>query len=227
MRSVTQIKKDTAIKELHVALVPKWTTIPDNDEDDLESGSGKDRLTVDPELKFNVESAMRTNNNTAKTKPDICINGAFTDSVSDVGEPGAVSANRAGKAFRAVISSHLNKGEKSLIDCDRTESEIIEDCDKVVGDTVTNSGDTEAFVKSSSSRTGANGDYVKPVVIPEVPKMKYFFERGDSLKKEENEIEKSEEVTEKQIDSYYSIKGQNDSYYSIKGVKRAHEPEVL
>ena len=222
MRSVTQIKKDTAIKELHLALVPKWTTIPDNDKDDLECGSGKDS-----ELKSNVESSTKTSNNSAKTKSDICINGAFKDFVSDFGEPGAKNANTAGKASSAVISSHLDKSEKSLIDCDRTESEIIEDCDKVVGDTVTNSGDREGFVKSSSSHTGANGDNVKAVVIPEVPKMKYFFERGDSLKKEENEKEKSEEVTEKQNDSYYSIKGQNDSYYSIKGVKRAHEPEVL
>ena len=200
MRSVTQIKKNTAIKELHVALVPKWSTIPNDDKDDLESGSGEDRLSFDSELKSNAE-------NTTKTKMGISING----------EADANNASTAGTASSAVISSHLNKGEKTLVDCDRTESEIIEDCDKVNGDTVTNSGDREAFMKSSSSHSGADTcDNVKPVVMSEVPKMKYFFERGDSLKEEEDESNKSGEVTEKQI----------DSYYSIKGVKRAHEPEV-
>ena len=269
MRSVTQIKKNTAIKELHVALVPKWTSIPDTDKDDLESGSSEDRLTVSNKVKFIAENTDKANNNDEKlNKSDIHLNGALKNSFSMFEGKGATNSSTAGKSSSAMESSHVNKGDYTMIDCDRTESEITKgcdkgcdigivdtvtnsanakhevpkikyffergdslkkeeneteksevtrDCDKVTNDTVANYGDNEAVVKSSSSHTGADTcDNVKAAVIPEVPKMKYFFERGDSLKKEENEMEKFRGGTEKEAISH-----------SSKGVKRAHELEVL
>ena len=261
MRSVTQIKKNTAIKELHVALVPKWTSIPDTDKDDLESGSSEDRLAVGNEVQSIAENTDKANNNKEKQdKSDIHLNGAFENSFSKLDGKGATnSSTAAGKSSSAVASSHVNKGDNTMIDCDRTESEITKGCDKGTSDSVTNSanvipevpkikyffergdslkkeeneteksevtrdcckvtnsGDNEAVVKSSSSHSGADiCDNLKASVIPEVPKMKYFFERGDSLKKEENEMENFRGGTEKEAISH-----------SSKGVKRAHDSEVL
>ena len=211
MRSVTETKKNTAIKELHPALVPKWAAIPDTDTSDFERATGEDRLNVDTESKSYVESSSKTGKTEGKQgNREIYFNGAVEPSlVESVGD----------KAFScAVISSHSNE----LLDCDKIKSETVETSDKFIDGTMTNSGDRIATVgKSSHSETDTDtSGSVKDPLMPMVPKMKYFFERGDSLKKEEGENLKSVGMMEANLIPDSDTSGQS------KGVKRTHKPEV-
>ena len=188
MRSVTEIKKNTAIKELHIALVPKWhstsATLDSDPEDSVTKQTDSDSKSCEKDTKADSNGDTTTISNSKDSRLLDC------DNVSnDVNHSGAAN------------SSHLRDNTINLGDKDTDKSSHNSDI-----------SETQKEVT------------VKPVWKPPVvPKIKYFFERGDSLKKEmeeknyENQSTESTEIMEQSV---------TDIDNKIKGLKREHEPEV-
>lgn len=222
MRSVTQIKKNTAIKELHLSLVPKWSStsaILDSDKDDSESAMGRimGNSSASCESKVNVSDSSYLDTTSLK-EAKVDLNGAelLTLNDSKSNKPDKTACDNTS----AVTSSHLNDTEKSMLDSIDKGMIMSENCVGNMDETETTfSADKMENGKSSldNATTGneqQNSDTVQKTMKPKV-KIKYFFERGDSLKEElQNEKELKNPVKE----TMYSIK---------RGEKRAHEPEVM
>ena len=219
MRSVTQIKKNTAIKELHPSLVPKWSStsaILDSDKDDSESAIERfmGNSSAGCESKVNVSDSSYLDKTGLKE--------AKVDKIgAELLGLGDSKSNKLDKTAcdntSAVTSSHLNDTEKSMLDSIDKGMIMSEICVENMGETETKFGAD----KVENGKTSLNNDTdeqqksdtVEETVKPKV-KMKYFFERGDSLKEEvQNETEVRNPVKE----TMYSIK---------RGEKRTHEPEV-
>ena len=188
MRSVTEIKKNTAIKELHIALVPKWhstSTILDSDSDDAVSNVTEDNPETDvKETRTDLNGA----GDTFSSSKDIKLHNCDNDPSDHVIHSGTVT------------SSHLN------------------------GKCETNLGDKDIEIKPSSPVD--NTSVPQPSVSeqetwkPNIPKIKYFFERGDSLKKEESVKEHENQITEIKEEKLTDVDNRT------KGLKRSHKPEV-
>ena len=215
MRSVTQIKKNTAIKELHPSLVPKWSStsaILDSDKGDSERFNGSSSASC--ESKVNVSDTSYLDK-TGLKEAKVDLNGAelliLNDSKSNKLDKTACDNTS------AVTSSHLNDTEKSMLDSIDKGMIMSENCVENRGETETKFGADKVENGKSSLNNDTNeqqkSDTVQETVKPKV-KMKYFFERGDSLKEEvQNETEVRNPVKE----TMYSIK---------RGEKRTHEPGV-
>ena len=191
MRSVTEIKKNTAIKELHIALVPKWhstSAILDNDpEDSVTKQTDSDSKSCENDTKAHINGDTTTISNSKDSKLLDC------DNVSnDVNHSGAAN------------SSHLG------IQCENTIN---------LGDKNTDKSSHNSDISETQKEAT-----VKPVWKPPVvPKIKYFFERGDSLKKEEEEKDCENQSTESTETMEQSV---TDIDNKSKSLKRGNEPEV-
>lgn len=199
MRSVTEIKKNTTIKELHPALVPKWssTTTRLDSDNDSNCDENENREIVETERSTNSNSTSDTTLWKSKAQGmESDLNGALGDVLANNNKSDIPYNRICDDLYSSDIKSSHLKGEsdETSFSGDKIKMEMAEHDDTHFAETKTNSGDKEVATVTSSHKLNAAIAHtpasVQETVKPQVPKMKYFFERGDSLKKEEEEVKK-------------------------------------
>lgn len=184
MKTVVEIKKYTALKDLHTSLVPKWSSTviaspADEGFDDVPC------LTNDTSNKQSCDKEDKT----VESKKDInLVNGDMSVAVFGNREKGC--------------SLQTIKGE----DAESGKSDW--SAEKEGKDNAMNVEATEPAVKLEKK-------LVKPKIV-------YFFERGDSLK-QENEDENENVAKVSPIETYTTEASLN----SKQGLKRSHDSKVI
>lgn len=230
MKKVTEVKKATSLKDLHSSMVPQGSSALTTEEEtcddpvtSLSFGSGANS-DVGKMTKVNIEDSgkgdlAKTNNG---DKGNLANSNDEGDSVKTNNERiGTGAIGDVEICCKGDIGSKAVKGKSKLNKqaCDQSV-EVNVDADGkmeveeqiVDGDmTVENKGATNSNGKLESR---ADKESEKAVVKP---KMVYFFERGDSLKRENSD---------ENANNLGAVKEKQETDASRRGVKRSADKHV-
>lgn len=192
MKKVTEIKKATTLKDLHESMVPKGTaTVTSQDDGDI-----CDTNVTDIDIAINGDTEVMSEIDKSDKRKHTEFNELNVGNMKTTEANTEELYNKGNDGVRNFFGANdavsLENNVHSLEDLSKTETvqsksitgQSLNDSESAI-DINSNSGTSDGTRVNSKTTDEINK--VDTQSAPVKPKMVYFFERGDSLKKEDYE----------------------------------------
>lgn len=231
MRTVSEIKKFSALKNLHSSLIPKWSSTTDTSSVETACDNPMSSLSTNIDNPTScIESCDRLQNGSSAIKTETDCDDLRSEKTYKM-EPS--ETNNWNNVTNETDTKLDNDNEKNDMKTVQMEENTIV-APKMVyfferGDSLKKEIGNEREI-NEANETDSKGDFNNCIgdleEKPVIPKMVYFFERGDFLKKDVEEVE----------DNQYDFKEYRTEHHSIlteslpvhqHGVKRQQNSKVI